>query len=112
MLFFEVKPPMDAIKLVQSICRDAIDGKVAKKTRHINRLTPMTLIGPATAASIEQIGAKVLAPYFHGEDVKSKKVRHFMFMRQTWTVTSVERWLTTTVRDSHNDPQSYHPQQR
>jgi len=45
------------------------------KTRFVNRLTPMTLMGKAVEKSIEELARTVLAKDFHVNGEPAKKVR-------------------------------------
>ena len=73
-VFFTVKPPVDAVVLVHRICEDAASCKGPRRTRFIRRLTPLSLIGRASEAGLTEVAARVLAPHFHLQDGVSKKV--------------------------------------
>jgi len=74
-LFFKCQAPIEPTAFVDRICKDAAAGVVSKTTRHVNRLTPITLIGKATMKSIEEVARVVVAPHFHAEGGGVKKVR-------------------------------------
>lgn len=66
LLFMKTKPPLDPVALVKRICQDAqswTDPKT-RKTRYVNRLTPITQIGRATEASVRETARKTLLPHF------------------------------------------------
>ncbi|KAJ9134760.1 Thump domain containing protein [Pleurostoma richardsiae] len=63
LLFFKSRPPVQPVAIVKRICEDAKSSAV-RKTRYINRLTPITLIGKATGAGIEEVSRRVLADCF------------------------------------------------
>lgn len=77
MLFFKTHAPVDPVDLVTAICKDAAAGG-ARKSRFINRLTPMTAIGKATESGIKETARKVLSPYFdlaeEGVDVLESEI--------------------------------------
>lgn len=66
---------MEPVLLVQRICEDAASCPEIKKSRFVQRLTPLTLIGRASENGLQETAAKVLAPHFHQDDGVSKKVR-------------------------------------
>lgn len=74
MLFIRVKPPVDPVRLVHAICKDAASGAARKQCRFVKRLTPATLTEKAHERNFEDLAARVLKPVFHGEGVGSRKV--------------------------------------
>lgn len=72
LLFIRTKPPVDPVALVQQICKDAkeITEKSQRRTRFINRFTPVALTAKATEAGVEEVAKNVLAKHFQlaGED--------------------------------------------
>ncbi|MCJ1337118.1 hypothetical protein MMC09_002397 [Bachmanniomyces sp. S44760] len=55
------------------ICTDAMAASDLKRTRWVQRLTPMAMMGKASEKGIEEVSKIVLAPHFHREDNPSKK---------------------------------------
>jgi hypothetical protein len=78
-VFFKVKPPVEPVALVHTICKDAAASAHRKQSRSVKRLTPITLVGKATESGLEEVAQQVLRPHFH-EGVKGKKVGLFRFM--------------------------------
>ena len=72
-LFLKTKEPIEPISFVRRICQDASEHSAKKHTRFIKRLTPMTRMGKASEAGLEQVAKVVLAPDFHGEEASPKK---------------------------------------
>ncbi|KAI8962365.1 hypothetical protein F5Y11DRAFT_323245 [Daldinia sp. FL1419] len=72
LLFIRTKPPVDPVRLVHQICKDAteVTDKAQRRTRFINRFTPITMTAKATEAGVEEVAKNVLAKYFllAGED--------------------------------------------
>ncbi|KAI1462986.1 uncharacterized protein F4812DRAFT_464199 [Daldinia caldariorum] len=72
LLFIRTKPPVDPVALVKEICKDAkeITEKSQRRSRFINRFTPITLTAKATEAAVEEVAKNVLAKHFQltGED--------------------------------------------
>lgn len=66
LLFMRTKPPVDPVRLVQEICRDAkaITDKQQRRSRFINRFTPVTFTVKANETGVEEIARKVLAGHF------------------------------------------------
>ncbi|KAI1773731.1 hypothetical protein F4818DRAFT_421592 [Hypoxylon cercidicola] len=66
LLFIRTKPPVDPVKLVQQICKDAkgITDKQQRRSRFINRFTPVTLTAKANETGVEEVARKVLGGHF------------------------------------------------
>jgi len=73
-LFFKTKAPIEPVSFVQKICSDALESAGSKKTRFVQRLTPMTRMGKATEKGLEEVSKVVLGPSFHQEGITPKKV--------------------------------------
>jgi tRNA acetyltransferase TAN1 len=73
-VFFKTISPVEPVSLVKRICEDAIKDSSQKRTRFAKRLSPMTLIGRASAEGLEKVATEVLAPYFHLEPRQRRKV--------------------------------------
>ena len=66
-LFFKTRPPVEPVSFVRAICQDFADGKAARRSRWVKRLTPMTLMGKATIGGLEDVGRQVLGDVFGKE---------------------------------------------
>ncbi|KAJ3320417.1 hypothetical protein HDU93_003517, partial [Gonapodya sp. JEL0774] len=66
-LFIRTQAPVDPTALVHRVLTQAKETGV-KKTRHCNRLSPLTLTCLASMKNIEEMAKAVLAPIFHTED--------------------------------------------
>ncbi|EMR70774.1 putative thump domain containing protein [Eutypa lata UCREL1] len=66
LFFMRTKQPVDPRQLVEAICQDAKNctDRKQRRTRFINRLTPVALIGKATENGVEEVAKKVLAEHF------------------------------------------------
>ncbi|XXH01127.1 N-alpha-acetyltransferase 30 [Hypoxylon texense] len=66
LLFMKTKSPVDPVKMVQEICRDAkkITDKQQRKSRFINRFTPVTASAKSNETGVEEVARKVLAEHF------------------------------------------------
>lgn len=51
-----------------------MNNSAIKRTRFAQRLTPMTLMGRASAEGLEKVCLEVLAPHFHQEPFQRRKV--------------------------------------
>ncbi|KAI9728403.1 MAG: hypothetical protein M1828_003803 [Chrysothrix sp. TS-e1954] len=71
-LFLKTRNPVEPVSFCQAICEDAVQTK-AKRTRFVQRLTPMSIMGKATLAGLEEAATKALAPHFHDESKGPKK---------------------------------------
>lgn len=75
MIFFKTQEPIEPVSFVHRICSDAIESPALKRSRWVQRLTPMTLMGKATEKGLDEVARAVLAPHFHAPGEASKKVR-------------------------------------
>jgi len=73
-LFLKTRHPIDPVALVHHVCRDLANNTGKRSTRFAKRLSPMSMMGKATEAGLETVARAVLAPKFHGEGNKGKKV--------------------------------------
>ena len=71
-LFFKTREPIEPVEFVHRICQDALEGAI-KKHRWVKRLTPMTMMGKATAEGLEKVTQSVLHPVFHAEGTPARK---------------------------------------
>lgn len=74
-LFFKTRPPVEPVSFVETICRDAREGRGVRRSRCVKRLTPMSRMGKASWEGLEGVAENVLKEVFHGEGEKGKKVR-------------------------------------
>ncbi|SMR63569.1 unnamed protein product [Zymoseptoria tritici ST99CH_3D1] len=72
-VFFKTIAPVVPTDLVKRICEDAMNNSAIKRTRFAQRLTPMTLMGRASAEGLEKVCLEVLAPHFHQEPFQRRK---------------------------------------
>ena len=72
-LFFKTAPPIVPTDLAHAVCLDALNNK--PRTRFIKRLTPVTLVGKASEAALEELMVTVLKPYFHSGTQRSYAIR-------------------------------------
>jgi len=63
-LFFKTRPPIEPVDFVHRICRDVASKPGVMRSRYLNRLTPMTLLGRATEKGVEEVGKAVLKGHF------------------------------------------------
>ncbi|KAF6826630.1 tRNA acetyltransferase TAN1 [Colletotrichum musicola] len=81
--FMKTRPPVDPVELCRRICQDASacgDPK-ERKTKYINRLTPVSILDKASENGVIRAARKALAPYFdlvpddatHGEKAEVKE---------------------------------------
>ncbi|KAL7620021.1 hypothetical protein AAE478_010570 [Parahypoxylon ruwenzoriense] len=66
LLFVRTRPPVDPVEMVQRICRDAngLRGREDRRSRFINRFTPITLTAKATESGVEEVAKQVLGKHF------------------------------------------------
>jgi hypothetical protein len=74
LLFVKTKAPVEPRELVRRICEDAklVSDKKQRKSRFLNRLTPMTTIGRATVQGVEEVAKTVLSEHFQLAGVDDK----------------------------------------
>ncbi|KAI0154081.1 hypothetical protein BJ166DRAFT_534490 [Pestalotiopsis sp. NC0098] len=66
LLFVKTKPPVEPREVVRRICEDAklATNRAQRKSRFINRFTPITLMGRATENGVQETARSVLAEHF------------------------------------------------
>ena len=66
MIFVKTKPPVEPRQFVRRIVDDAklVSDRTQRRSRFLNRLTPITLMGRATEAGLNELAKEVLAPEF------------------------------------------------
>ncbi|KAI6779662.1 tRNA acetyltransferase-like protein [Emericellopsis cladophorae] len=75
LMFVRMAQPIDPVEFVRKICQDARDCKdvMSRKTKYVNRLTPITDMAKATEKGLVQLATTVMAPHFvlnnGGEDL-------------------------------------------
>ncbi|KAI2627515.1 hypothetical protein GGR54DRAFT_589310 [Hypoxylon sp. NC1633] len=64
--FVRTRLPIDPVELVHHICKDAkqVTDKSQRRSRFINRFTPITLTGKANESGLEEVAKKVLSKHF------------------------------------------------
>ena len=64
--FVRTRPPVDPTALVVAICEDAAacDDRQKRRTRFVNRLTPVVTIEKANITGVEEVAHRVLAGHF------------------------------------------------
>ncbi|KAH9844555.1 THUMP protein [Teratosphaeria destructans] len=88
-VFFKTEPPVEPVSFVKRICEDASKHSALKRTRFVQRLSPMTMIGHATPDSLEKLALEVLAPHFNQVPFVAKKfairptIRNHNVMKRT-----------------------------
>ncbi|OTA39927.1 hypothetical protein BTJ68_00030 [Hortaea werneckii EXF-2000] len=73
-VFFRTVAPVEPVSFVQRICEDAVEKKLRRRTKTVKRLSPMSLMGRASAEGLESVAKQVLAPHFHKQPFESRKV--------------------------------------
>ncbi|KAK6850897.1 hypothetical protein PG990_008200 [Apiospora arundinis] len=66
LLFVKTKAPVEPREFARKVCEDAaqVTDRKQRRSRFINRITPITLTGSATKIGIEETARVVLAPEF------------------------------------------------
>ena len=66
LLFVKTKEPVDPRQFARQVCEDAmrVTDRKQRRSRFLNRITPITLTGSATKIGIEETARIVLAPDF------------------------------------------------
>ncbi|KAI7088475.1 hypothetical protein KC356_g3266 [Hortaea werneckii] len=72
-VFFRTVAPVEPVSFVQRICEDAVNKKLRRRTKAVKRLSPMSLMGRASAEGLESVAKQVLAPHFHKQPFESRK---------------------------------------
>lgn len=77
-VFMKTTTPVEPVAFIRRICEDAMNNSSRKRTRFVKRLTPMTLMGRASADGLEKVAQEVLAPHFHQQPFQRRKVSVIM----------------------------------
>lgn len=66
LLFVKTKQPVEPRQFARKVCEDAmlVTDRKQRRSRFLNRITPITLMGSATKVGIEETARTVLAPEF------------------------------------------------
>ena len=66
LLFVKTRPPIEPVEFVRRICVDAktCSDISKRKSRYLNRFTPIVFSGKATEQGLLEVAQSVLAPYF------------------------------------------------
>ena len=66
LLFVKTRPPIEPVEFVRRICVDAktCSDMSKRKSRYLNRFTPIAFSGKATDQGLLEVAQSVLAPYF------------------------------------------------
>jgi tRNA acetyltransferase TAN1 len=66
LMFVRMAQPIDPVEFVRKICHDARDctDVMSRKTKYVNRLTPITNMVKATEKGLVQLARQVMAPHF------------------------------------------------
>ncbi|KAL6852823.1 hypothetical protein ACO1O0_007371 [Amphichorda felina] len=67
LLFIKTMKPVEPVEFVRKICQDARDCTdiMKRKTRYVNRLTPVSNMDKSSENGIVKVARSVMAPYFH-----------------------------------------------
>lgn len=76
LFFMKTTSPVDPSLLVSKMCEDAkaCPDPMQRKTKYVNRLTPVTGTDKATEAGIERLAREVMAPWFALKPVSEAEV--------------------------------------
>jgi tRNA acetyltransferase TAN1 len=74
LIFVKTRPPVEPAEFVHRICEDAkaTSDHTQRKSRFLNRLTPIELIGKATESGLEEVAKTVLSKHFQLNEDKDK----------------------------------------
>lgn len=66
----KTRAPVDPVIFCREICEDALScpSLRERKTRYINRLTPVSVMDKASENGVERVARKVLEPWFELQD--------------------------------------------
>ncbi|EEH04742.1 THUMP domain-containing protein [Histoplasma capsulatum G186AR] len=71
--FIKIDKTLDPVQIAHRICKDASEDPAKKRSRWIQRITPVTLTQKVLGGGLEQLSREVLKPHFHSGG-PSKKV--------------------------------------
>ncbi|RMY71177.1 hypothetical protein D0863_05315 [Hortaea werneckii] len=102
-VFFRTVAPVEPVSFVQRICEDAVNMKLRRRTKTVKRLSPMSLMGRASAEGLESVAKQVLAPYFHKQPFESRKfaIRPTLRNHSILTRDSIIKQVASIVGPGH-----------
>nr|POE64853.1 uncharacterized protein c25h2.10c [Quercus suber] len=102
-VFFRTVSPVEPVSFVKRVCEDALREPHRKRTRFAKRLSPMTLMGRASAEGLEKVARQVLAPHFHQDEFVARKfaIRPTLRNHNVLTRDSVIKQVASLVGPGH-----------
>lgn len=108
LLFVKTKPPVEPREVVRRICEDAklATDRAQRKSRFINRFTPITLMGRATENGVLETAKTVLAEHFQlagvDEQPTDEEQGQGPSVRESYAAATTTTTTTTTSPRGHH----------
>ncbi|KAI1371023.1 hypothetical protein F4677DRAFT_436945 [Hypoxylon crocopeplum] len=99
--FIRTRPPVDPVELVQRICKDAkkVTDKTQRRSRFINRFTPITLTAKANESGLEEVAKTVLEKHFQLVGDEDEETTNAKFDAYSYAIRPTFRAHNTLKRD-------------
>ncbi|KAG5296665.1 THUMP domain-containing protein [Histoplasma ohiense] len=101
--FIKVDKTLDPVQIAHRLCKDASEDPTKKRSRWIQRITPVTLTQKVLGGGLEQLSREVLKPHFHsGGPSKKYAIRTSIRNNTEWTRDTVIPLVAKAVGPGHS----------
>ncbi|PGH30308.1 tRNA acetyltransferase TAN1 [[Emmonsia] crescens] len=101
--FIKIDKALDPVQIAHRLCTDARANPTKKRSRWIQRITPITQTQKVLGGGLEQLSREVLKPHFHsGGAPKKYAIRTSIRNNTEWTRDTVIPLVAKTVGPGHS----------
>ncbi|PGG99479.1 tRNA acetyltransferase TAN1 [Blastomyces parvus] len=101
--FIKIDKTFDPVQIAHRLCTDARENPTKKRSRWIQRITPITLTQKVLGGGIEQLSREVLKPHFHsGGPSKKYAIRTSIRNNTEWTRDTLIPLVAKAVGPGHS----------
>ncbi|KLJ12792.1 hypothetical protein EMPG_12211 [Blastomyces silverae] len=101
--FIKIDKTLDPVQIAHRLCTEARENPTKKRSRWIQRITPITLTQKVLGGGIEQLSREVLKPHFHsGGPSKKYAIRTSIRNNTEWTRDTLIPLVAKAVGPGHS----------
>ncbi|OJD13841.1 hypothetical protein AJ78_05737 [Emergomyces pasteurianus Ep9510] len=101
--FIKIDKTLDPVQIAHRLCTDARANPIKKRSRWIQRITPITLTQKVLGGGLEQLSLEVLKPHFHsGGSPKKYAIRTSIRNNTEWTRDTLIPLVAKIVGPGHS----------
>ncbi|EEQ84055.2 THUMP domain-containing protein [Blastomyces dermatitidis ER-3] len=101
--FIKIDKTLDPVQIAHRLCTEARENPSKKRSRWIQRITPITLTQKVLGGGIEQLSREVLKPHFHsGGPSKKYAIRTSIRNNTEWTRDTLIPLVAKAVGPGHS----------